>query len=70
MPGLNLDLNIDKHHNATLVVECPACKHELTHHLKSLTPDHILPCTCGEQIGLSGHDLARAQALHQQIIRN
>ncbi|MBE9609796.1 hypothetical protein [Chitinilyticum piscinae] len=68
MSGLNIDVNIDKHLNATLVVECPECGHEITHHLKTLTPDSILPCTCGTRIGLSDQHLRRAQSLHTQSI--
>lgn len=68
MTGLNLDLNIDKHNNATLIVECPDCGHEVTHHLKTLTTDSMLPCPCGTQIGLSQQDLNRASAMHQLSI--
>lgn len=69
MSELQIDLNIDKHHKATLVIECPICHHELTHHLETLQPDEQLLCSqCGEKITVTVHDLERAQHLYQQIL--
>ncbi|XZG70984.1 hypothetical protein ACTSKR_03695 [Chitinibacteraceae bacterium HSL-7] len=68
MTGLNIDLNIDKHQKATLVVACPDCGHEVTHRLGALTPDSVLGCQCGARISLTPNDLDRANALHQRII--
>mgnify|MGYP002133339748 CR=1 FL=1 len=43
--SLHLDLNLDKHLDATLVIECPVCGHEITHHFRSLEPDSVLVCS-------------------------
>lgn len=42
MNHLHLDLNLDKHLDATLVIECAVCGHEITHHFRSLEPDSVL----------------------------
>ena len=70
MSELQIDLNIDKHNKPTLVVECPTCHHELTHHLETIQANAQLPCgQCGAEVMVSGHDLERAQRLYQQILR-
>ena len=70
MKTLNIDLNIDKHDTPTLVIECPTCKHELTHHLKSLTPDSIIQCDkCEATIGLTSQDLENAESLYGRILK-
>lgn len=69
MIQLNLDLNIDKHDHPTLVIECPKCKHELTHHLKTLIPDSTIQCNnCQTVIDITASDLRRAKMLYQQIL--
>lgn len=71
MTELKLDLNIDKRSKPTLVIECPRCKHELTHHLETLEAGAQLTCeVCGEVIAISEQDLVRAQSLYQMILRD
>lgn len=55
------DLDLDKHLNATLVVACDQCGHEIRHHLKSLAPDSVLACGCGAHYAVTQQYLARAQ---------
>ena len=69
MSELQIDLNIDKHNRPTLVIECPHCKHELTHHLETLPVDGALSCDqCAEQITVSAHDQERARRLYEKIL--
>lgn len=70
MNTLNIDLNIDKHDTPTLVIECPKCKHELTHHLKSLAPDSVIQCDkCETKIDITNQDLERAETLYGKILK-
>ncbi|PAS92354.1 MAG: hypothetical protein CGU29_11895 [Candidatus Dactylopiibacterium carminicum] len=70
MPStLKIDLNIDKHKRPTLVIACPSCQHELTHHLETLLPDSTLNCEkCNSGIGVTRNDLLRAQDLYTRIL--
>ncbi|MDN0077122.1 hypothetical protein QU481_19950 [Crenobacter sp. SG2303] len=61
MPSIDIDL--DKHYNATVVIACEKCGHENRHHLKSLAlaPDQHLTCQCGADISLGAQAIMQAQ---------
>ncbi|MBP8812298.1 MAG: hypothetical protein KBE25_01865 [Laribacter sp.] len=69
--SLHLDLNLDKHLDTTLVIECPVCGHEITHHFRSLEPDSVLVCSqCQHSVTVSEADLERAEVLYQAMLRD
>lgn len=61
MKPLSFDLDLDKHLNATLVVACTACGHEMRRHLKSTAPDTVLRCDCGHEATMTTQHLLAAQ---------
>ena len=69
--SLHLDLNLDKHLVTTLVIVCPVCGHEITHHFRSLEPDSVLVCSqCQHSVTVSEADLERAEVLYQAMLRD
>lgn len=61
MTQLAFDLDIDKHHNATLVIACGDCGHEMKQHLRAMRPESSLRCPCGSETHITTHDLLSAQ---------
>jgi len=55
------DIDLDKHYNATVVIACHACGRETRQHLKSLTPDTTLHCSCGADLSMTQSAVAQAQ---------
>lgn len=71
MSELSFDFNIDKHNKATVVIICPRCKREVTHHLDSLEPDMIITCPiCDEKIIITQALIDQAQAKYEEIKRD
>ena len=71
MATLKFDLNIDKRQHATLVIECPTCRHENAHHLRALQPDTVVACdACDAAMTISAQDLVLAQQRLDAIVRN
>jgi RNase P subunit RPR2 len=61
MKQQRIDIDLDKHYNATVVIACEECGHETRMHLKSLAPDAVLACQCGADISLSPIAIQKAE---------
>jgi predicted RNA-binding Zn-ribbon protein involved in translation (DUF1610 family) len=62
-----LDIDLDKHLNATVVMPCPACGHEHRRHLKGLPLDSVWRCDCGGDMAFTAQHLNLANQRVQQI---
>lgn len=61
------DIDLDKHYNATVVIACHTCGHEVRQHLKSLTPETKLRCSCGTDLSMTQTAVAQAQRRATEI---
>ena len=67
MKQQRFDIDLDKHYNATVVVACEECGHEIRHHLKSLHPDSVLRCHCGAHVSMSPLTVHQAERRVSEI---
>lgn len=61
------DIDLDKHYNATVVIACHECGHEIRQHLKSLTPDTPLRCACGTDLTMDTTSVEQAHRRATEI---
>lgn len=63
------DIDLDKHYNATVIIECDDCGHESRVDLKALSPDRTISCRCGSRMGMTPSAIIKAQQRVTQIKR-